>query len=76
MYSEQGAFTAKADILITHAFWAPLILNNKSYGKICSCGWYPKGQLKFYRKANKLQAPSGAIADAIKRKSKHENRIL
>lgn len=67
----------EADILVTHAFWAPLILNNKSYGKIyVHVGRYPKGQLKFYRKANKLQAPSSAIAEAIKREiPRHENRI-
>ena len=29
-------------------------------------GRYPKGQLKFYRKANRLQAPSSSVAEAVK----------
>jgi glycosyltransferase involved in cell wall biosynthesis len=55
-----------ADILITHAFWAPIFLPKEKYGKIyVHVGRFPKGQLSLYGKASILQAPSKAIADAI-----------
>ena len=57
-----------ADILVTHAFWAPLILSPEKFGKIyVHVGRYPKGQLKLYRKAKKLQVPSVAVAEVAKR---------
>ena len=56
----------KADILITNAFWAPILFDPKKNGKVyVHVGRYPKGQLKLYRKAFRLQAPSSAIALAI-----------
>ena len=58
----------QADVLVTHAFWAPLILPVSSFGKMyVHVGRYPKGQLKFYRKAKRLQAPSSFVAEAVKR---------
>lgn len=55
----------KADILVTHAFWAPLILNKERFGKIyVHVGRYPKGQLRLYGKASRLQVPSQSIAEA------------
>ena len=57
---------SKSDILITHAFWAPIFLPKEKYGKIyVHVGRFPKGQLFLYGKAAILQAPSKAIADAI-----------
>ena len=56
----------KADLIVTHAFWAPLILPQEKYGKIyVHVGRYPKGQMKIYSKAARLQAPSNVVADAI-----------
>ncbi len=55
-----------ADILVTHTFWAPLLLPQKKYGKIfVHVGRYPKGQLKFYTKASRFQVPTSAIARAV-----------
>jgi glycosyltransferase involved in cell wall biosynthesis len=55
---------SRADILVTHAFWAPLILPRKAFGKqYVHVGRYPKGQLRFYKKASRLQVPSTAIKD-------------
>jgi glycosyltransferase involved in cell wall biosynthesis len=56
-----------ADIVVTNTFWLPLFLRNTKYGKIyVHVARYPKGQLRFYRHADRLQAPSDAIAEAIK----------
>ncbi len=56
----------KADILVTHAFWAPLLFPETDAGKIyVHVGRYPKGQMKFYSKAARLQAPSHSVARAI-----------
>jgi glycosyltransferase involved in cell wall biosynthesis len=55
-----------ADILVTHTFWAPLLLPQKKHGKIfVHVGRYPKGQLKFYTKASRFQVPTSAIARAV-----------
>jgi glycosyltransferase involved in cell wall biosynthesis len=55
-----------ADILVTHAFWAPLLFPQEKYGKIyVHVGRHPKGQMKLYRKAARLQAPSQAVARAV-----------
>lgn len=56
----------QSDILITNTFWAPILLSPKRHGKI----WvhiqrYPKGQMRLYRKAARLQTVSRVIADAI-----------
>ena len=57
----------QADVLVTHAFWAPLILPANLFGKLyVHVGRYPKGQLKFYGKAKRLQAPSSFVAEALK----------
>lgn len=56
----------KSDFVVTNTFWAPIILNPVRHGKL----WvhvqrYPKGQMRFYRKAFTLQTVSKVIADAI-----------
>jgi len=58
----------KADILITHAFWAPILLPEEKYGRMyVHVGRFPKGQLSLYGKAAILQTPSDAIADAVRK---------
>ena len=55
-----------ADIIVTHAFWAPILLQNKKFGKMyVHVGRYPKGQLKYYSRANRFQVPSSAIEKAV-----------
>ncbi|MBT3667398.1 MAG: glycosyltransferase family 4 protein [Opitutae bacterium] len=57
-----------ADILITHAFWAPLLFNKEKFGKMyVHVGRYPKGQLRFYKKASRFQVPTKAIFEAVKK---------
>jgi glycosyltransferase involved in cell wall biosynthesis len=56
-----------ADILVTNTFWLPLLIRGSSRGKIyVHVGRYPKGQMRFYGRAARLQAPSREVADAIK----------
>ena len=60
------AILPAADILVTNTFWLPLIFTDLSRGKLyIHVGRYPKGQMRFYRRAARLQAPSNAIAKAI-----------
>ena len=56
----------KADIIVTNTFWLPLLLRNSKHGQIyVHATRYPKGQMRFYKKAARLQAPSHAVARAI-----------
>ena len=56
----------EADILVTHAFWAPLLLPKDKFGKIyVHVGRYPKGQMCMYKKADRLQVPTQAVARAV-----------
>ena len=56
----------KADVLITHAFFAPLFLPAEKFGKLyVHVGRYPKGQMRLYRKASRFQVPSESIAKAV-----------
>lgn len=58
----------RADVLVTHAFWAPILLPSKRLGNMyVHVGRYPKGQMKLYRRAMRLQAPSSSVRDAILR---------
>jgi len=56
----------EADIIVTNTFWLPILLRNSKYGRVyVQVARYPKGQMRFYGKASRLQAPSNAIARAI-----------
>ena len=66
-----------ADILVTHAFWAPILLNKKKYGRIyVHVGRYPKGQFKFYSNASRFQVPTQAIAEAVKSEIPHRTQSI
>lgn len=55
-----------ADILVTNTFWFPILLRNSNRGRVyVHVARYPKGQMHFYRRAARLQAPSNAVARAI-----------
>src|ERR1700693_133083 len=59
-----------ADIIITNTFWLPLLLRDPKRGKIyVHVRRYPKGQIRFYRRTARLQAPSSAIAEQIKKEA-------
>ena len=60
----------KADVLVTHTFWAPLLYPKEKYGKLyVHVGRYPKGQLCLYKKAAVLQTPTKSIAQSIRNQS-------
>lgn len=67
----------EADVLVTHAFWAPLLFPKQSRGKLyLHVGRFPKGQMRFYSKASRFQVPSGAIAEAVRREiPSRKNRV-
>ena len=55
-----------ADILVTNTFWLPILMRDPRRGKVyVQVARYPKGQMRLYRKAARLQAPSQAVARAI-----------
>jgi glycosyltransferase involved in cell wall biosynthesis len=55
-----------ADIIVTNTFWLPILLRNSKHGRVyVQVARYPKGQMRFYGKASRLQAPSNAVARAI-----------
>ena len=56
----------RADIIVTNTFWLPILLRSSKRGKVyVHAGRYPKGQMRFYGSAARLQAPSHPIARAI-----------
>jgi glycosyltransferase involved in cell wall biosynthesis len=57
-----------ADILITHTFWLPFFARwPRRHGQVyVHVGRMPKGQMRFYRHAGRLQTVSTAIVDAIR----------
>ena len=58
----------EADLLVTNTFWLPMLVKNPLLGRrYVHVGRYPRGQMKFYRGASRLHAPSKAIAEAIRR---------
>jgi glycosyltransferase involved in cell wall biosynthesis len=55
-----------ADILVTNTFWLPLLTRTRSRGLVyVHVARGPKGQMRWYRKAARLQAVSRPIANAI-----------
>ena len=57
-----------ADVTITNAFFLPLLLPHRRAGKIyVQVGRYPKGQMSLYFRADRLQAVSQAVAQAMAR---------
>ena len=57
-----------ADIIVTHTFWLPILLRSEKHGKIyVHVGRYPKGQMRLYRHAARLQAMTHALERGIAR---------
>ncbi|HLW34093.1 MAG TPA: glycosyltransferase family 4 protein [Chthoniobacterales bacterium] len=56
----------RADVVVTNTFWLPVVLRDAKCGKVyVQVARYPKGQMRLYNKAARLQAPSHAVARAI-----------
>ena len=70
-YALRAAFALpEADITITNAFFLPLVLPHRRAGKIyVQIGRYPKGQMFLYFRADRLQAVSKAVGQAIARQA-------
>jgi glycosyltransferase involved in cell wall biosynthesis len=68
-----------ANILITHTFWLPIIATRpKKHGATyVHVGRSPKGQMRFYKNAARLQTVSRPIADAIQKEipSKKQRQV-
>ena len=59
-----------ADVTITNAFFLPLLLSHRRVGKIyVQIGRYPKGQTGLYFRADRLQAVSQSVGQAIARQA-------
>ena len=59
-----------ADVTVTNEFFLPLVLPRRRAGKICvQVGRYPKFQMPLYWRADRLQAVSRAVGDAIVRQA-------
>jgi len=56
----------ESDILVTNTFWLPVLTPPTKKGRIyVHVARYPRGQMRFYGKAARLQAVSSVIRDAI-----------
>ena len=59
-----------SDIVITNTFWLPTLLPGEGrFGRLfVHVGRFPHGQVSLYRHAARMQAPSGAIATALRQR--------
>ncbi|MEI6561001.1 MAG: glycosyltransferase family 4 protein [Verrucomicrobiota bacterium] len=58
----------EADVLVTNTFWLPMLVRSKRHGKLyVHAARYPKGQMRFYAHADRLQTVSRPIQEAIER---------
>jgi glycosyltransferase involved in cell wall biosynthesis len=53
------------DVIVTHTFWAPVLLRRRHGAIYVDVQRMPKGQLRLYRRAARLRANSSAVAAAI-----------
>src|SRR5689334_511409 len=55
-----------ADVLVTNTFWLPVLVRNENAGRLyVHVARFPKGQLRFYNRARRLQGPSRVVVTAI-----------
>lgn len=55
-----------ADILVTNTFWLPVLVRSKKRGALyVHVARYPKGQMRLYKHAARLQGVSEAVKEAI-----------
>ena len=64
--TDSSGGVSAADIIVTNTFWLPILLRNSRQGRVyVHVARYPKGQIRFYGKAARLQTPSRAVARAV-----------
>lgn len=62
------ALPSGADILITNCMWLPLFVRSDRWGALCvHVARFPKGQMRLYRHARRIQTVSNAVAGQIAR---------
>ena len=60
----------RADVLVTNTFFLPMLVRDVTRGKIyVHVARYPKGQMRFYGRASRLQTVSQTVAEAIWREA-------
>ena len=60
----------KADILVTNTFWLPMLIRSTRYGHLyIHVARYPKGQMRLYSHADRVQTVSKHIQEAIVRQA-------
>lgn len=71
VYSRRvAAILPESDVTMTNSFFLPLVIPRRQAGRIyVHVARYPKGQMWFYLRADRLQAVSSAIAAAIRRQT-------
>ncbi|MFL6583902.1 MAG: glycosyltransferase family 4 protein [Chthoniobacterales bacterium] len=55
-----------ADVLVTNTFWLPILARRNAGRVYVHVARRPKGQMRLYKGAARLQAPSQTVADDIK----------
>jgi len=56
----------QADILVTNTFWLPILVRSTRFGKLyVHAARYPKGQMRFYAHAGRIQTVTTPILKAI-----------
>ena len=62
----------QADVLVTNTFWLPVLVRSQRHGKLyVHAARYPKGQMRFYGHAARIQTVSEPIRQAIVREVPH-----
>lgn len=54
-----------ADVTVTNTFWAPVLIKRRHGAAYVDVQRMPKGQMRLYRRAERLRANSSAVAEAI-----------
>jgi glycosyltransferase involved in cell wall biosynthesis len=69
-----------AQVVVTNTIWLPILIRDSRYGALyVHVGRYPKGQMRLYRHAARLQTVSAAVASAIARETPlcaHKIRVI
>lgn len=66
-----------ADVTVTNTFWAPILLKRARAGVIVvNIQRMPKGQMRFYRRAERWHAVSSAVAEAVLREQPRESQRI
>ncbi len=56
----------RADLVVTNTFWLPLLIRSEKFGRLyVHVARYPKGQMRLYSHAARLQTVSQTIRDTI-----------